>query len=283
MALAAQVLAVVGLGVARAAIDEMVEIAGGRTSITGAPVLADRAYVQTEIAKAEAALRSARAFFFETTEQAFARLAAGDDLEREHVNLLRLASSHAARVGADVTRAIYTVSGHHRHLHRAPDRPLRAGRDDRAAARLPVGGHVAERGPGAAGPRFPSGLSLNSTLIGGRRGDCTPDQAPHPVLLCRHAELLRPAGRSDRAVWQATGAMLKGIRDLPGVEVLGTMDDDQTMVGTSPNGWPWTFYILADVADRQTAVEACNLFRTTPVGEHRLWKYMRVEARIGAN
>jgi hypothetical protein len=83
------------------------------------------------------------------------------------------------------------------------------------------------------------------------------------------------------AVWQATGAMLKGIRDLPGVEVLGTMDDDQTMVGTSPNGWPWTFYILADVADRQTAVEACNLFRTTPVGEHRLWKYMRVEARIG--
>ncbi|HWL46737.1 MAG TPA: hypothetical protein VNQ31_03390 [Sphingomonadaceae bacterium] len=82
-------------------------------------------------------------------------------------------------------------------------------------------------------------------------------------------------------VWQATGAMLKGIRDLPGVEILGTLDDDQTMVGTSPNGWPWTFYILADVPDRDTAVAACNLFRTVPVGEHRLWKYMRVEARIG--
>ncbi len=63
-------------------------------------------------------------------------------------------------------------------------------------------------------------------------------------------------------VWQATGAMLKGIRDLPGVEILGTLDDDETLVGTSPTGWPWTFY-------------------TTPVGEYRLWKYIRVEARIG--
>ncbi|MHA3795304.1 hypothetical protein [Sphingomonas sp. YL-JM2C] len=82
-------------------------------------------------------------------------------------------------------------------------------------------------------------------------------------------------------VWAATGEMLKGIRDLPGVEILGTIDDDQTMVGTSPTGWPWTFYILAEVPDRETAVAACNLFRTIEVGEYRLWKYMRVEARLG--
>lgn len=82
-------------------------------------------------------------------------------------------------------------------------------------------------------------------------------------------------------VWAATGEMLKGIRDLPGVDILGTIDDDQTMVGTSPTGWPWTFYILAEVPDRETAVAACNLFRTIEVGEYRLWKYMRVEARIG--
>ena len=82
-------------------------------------------------------------------------------------------------------------------------------------------------------------------------------------------------------VWAGVATMLKGIRDLPGVEVLGTMDDDETMVGTSPAGFPWTFYILADVPDRETVVAACNLFRVTPVGEYRLWKYMRVEARIG--
>lgn len=111
MPLAAQVLAVVGLGVARASLDGMIELAGGRTSITGAPVLADRPYVQTDIAKAEAELRSARAFFYETTDQAYATLVAGDDLTVETKALLRLAATHAARVGADVTQAVYRLSG----------------------------------------------------------------------------------------------------------------------------------------------------------------------------
>jgi hypothetical protein len=82
-------------------------------------------------------------------------------------------------------------------------------------------------------------------------------------------------------VLQAAGLMTKTIREMPGVTVLGTMDDDITMVGTSPNGWPWTFYILADCADHDTVGAACNVFRTIEVGEHRLWRYMRVEARIG--
>ncbi|PZU57648.1 MAG: acyl-CoA dehydrogenase [Sphingobium sp.] len=111
MPLAAQVLSVVGLGVARASLDLMIEMAGGRTSITGAPTLADRAYVQTDIAKAEAELRSARAFFYDVTEQAYATLVAGDDLTVETRALLRLASTHAARVGADVTQAVYRLSG----------------------------------------------------------------------------------------------------------------------------------------------------------------------------
>jgi alkylation response protein AidB-like acyl-CoA dehydrogenase len=111
LALSAQVLAVVGLGVARAALDEITRIAADRPSITGAPALADRAYVQTEIAKSEAALRSARAFFFETTDDAFATLVAGDDLDRRAMALLRLACSHAARTGADVARMAYTLSG----------------------------------------------------------------------------------------------------------------------------------------------------------------------------
>lgn len=88
-------------------------------------------------------------------------------------------------------------------------------------------------------------------------------------------------GNEIGKVWGGTAAMLQGIRDLPGVTILGTLDDDETMVGTSPNGWPWTFYIMADVVDRATVVAACNLFRTIEVGEHRLWRYMRVEARVG--
>ncbi|KOG88887.1 iacB, partial [Streptomyces varsoviensis] len=40
-------------------------------------------------------------------------------------------------------------------------------------------------------------------------------------------------------------------------------------------------YILADVPDVATAAEVCGIVRETPVGESRLWRYLRVEARLG--
>ena len=82
-------------------------------------------------------------------------------------------------------------------------------------------------------------------------------------------------------VWRAFGQMMGEIDNMPGVNVLGMLDDDETMVGTSPDGYPWTVYIMADMPDRDSVVAACNLFRTIEVGEYRLWKYCRVEARMG--
>jgi indole-3-acetate monooxygenase len=111
LAIASQVLAVVGLGAARAALDQAIAMASERASITGAPRLADRAHVQIELAKAEAQLRSARAFLYETTDQAFERLAAGEELGLQTRALLRLSATNAAKVGADVTRAAYTMCG----------------------------------------------------------------------------------------------------------------------------------------------------------------------------
>jgi alkylation response protein AidB-like acyl-CoA dehydrogenase len=111
MAIAAQVLAVVGLGAARSALDEAIGMAGERASITGAPRLADRAHVQIELARAEARLRSARAFLYETTDQAYDRLVAGDELSVEMRTLLRLGATHAARTAADVAHAAYTMCG----------------------------------------------------------------------------------------------------------------------------------------------------------------------------
>ncbi|HWD30216.1 hypothetical protein D3C77_414180 [compost metagenome] len=83
-------------------------------------------------------------------------------------------------------------------------------------------------------------------------------------------------------VWAAFSEMWNGIHDLPGVNVLGNMDDDKGMVGPS-DGFPWTTYLLADVPNIETVHAACNLFRVTPVGEgtHRLWRYAKVEARVG--
>jgi alkylation response protein AidB-like acyl-CoA dehydrogenase len=111
LALAAQALAVVGLGVARSALDEVHAMAGTHTSITGGPSLSDRAHVQITLAKAEARLRSARAFLYETADEAYERLEAGGDLDTTTRTLLRLGATHAAQVGAEVARAAYSVCG----------------------------------------------------------------------------------------------------------------------------------------------------------------------------
>ena len=88
-----------------------------------------------------------------------------------------------------------------------------------------------------------------------------------------------PTGQGG-AVWKATVALLDEIEAMAGVRVLGTIDDDAHMVGPS-DGWPWTAYVLADVDTQETVKAVCNLFRTIPVGEHSLWRYAKVEARIG--
>lgn len=81
-------------------------------------------------------------------------------------------------------------------------------------------------------------------------------------------------------VWIATQRFLTNLRNTDGVEIIGTFDDDSHMVGPSA-GWPWTFYILADVQDQLTVAACCNLLRTERVDEHALWRYFSIEARMG--
>jgi alkylation response protein AidB-like acyl-CoA dehydrogenase len=111
LSFATQVLSVVGLGVARAALDELRGMASGRISVTGAPALADRPLAQVEIAKAEAALLAARSFFYESIDRAWQHVLAGDAVPEEVTNLLRLSSTHASRVAADVARTAQMLSG----------------------------------------------------------------------------------------------------------------------------------------------------------------------------
>ncbi|WP_153101104.1 acyl-CoA dehydrogenase family protein [Paraburkholderia hayleyella] len=111
LAYAAQVLAVVNLGLARAALEVANNMAGGRKTTTGAPPLADRAYYRIELAKAEAQLRSARAFFYETTDSVWQTILAGDDVTPEQVSLLRLSATQIARDGADVVNRAYRLGG----------------------------------------------------------------------------------------------------------------------------------------------------------------------------
>ncbi|MFK0295883.1 hypothetical protein ACIQU6_36170 [Streptomyces sp. NPDC090442] len=82
------------------------------------------------------------------------------------------------------------------------------------------------------------------------------------------------------AVAAALGPAFDRLGERFGVRVLGTLDDDQLMVGAAAAA-PWTSYILADVPDLATASRVCGLVRDTPVGDGRLFRYLRIEARVG--
>ncbi|MEB8342406.1 acyl-CoA dehydrogenase family protein [Streptomyces endophyticus] len=107
---AAQVLAVVGLGVARAALDQVIT-EGGRASYTGGPVAADRAAYRIAVGRAEARLRSARAFFYEITEEVWETVLSGDPATAHQASLLRLASTALAQESFDVARTAYQLAG----------------------------------------------------------------------------------------------------------------------------------------------------------------------------
>lgn len=111
IAYAAQVLAVVNLGIARAAVDYALSVGSGNTGVTGAPRLAERAYYRSEVATAEAELRSARAFFYDTTREAWDTILSGDPVSDQQNAMLRLAAAHAAKAGDHVVRTVFQLSG----------------------------------------------------------------------------------------------------------------------------------------------------------------------------
>ena len=102
------------------------------------------------------------------------------------------------------------------------------------------------------------------------------------VLFCLGiSQTIFDAGADERAAAiDAFRQAFDGLEARFGVRILGTMDDDELMVGPS-EGWPWTCYLLADVPDLKTVTAVTTLVRDWEVGPHRLWRYARIEARVG--
>ncbi|WP_285362816.1 acyl-CoA dehydrogenase family protein [Microbacterium sp. LMC-P-041] len=111
IAYAAQVLAIVGAGVARAALDFAESQGSGATGVTGAPKLGDRAYFRTGFAGATAALESARSWFYDVTKGAWETVLAGDPVSDAQNARLRLASSNLASVSAKVVNDVSHITG----------------------------------------------------------------------------------------------------------------------------------------------------------------------------
>ena len=101
----------VGLGVARAAIDEFVELAQVKVPRSSSELLRDRAIVQAKIGEAEAVLRSGRALLFDVVEDMWETvLAARPITERQRADL-RLAMTHAAQSAGTATHMVCAAAG----------------------------------------------------------------------------------------------------------------------------------------------------------------------------
>ncbi|REY47445.1 acyl-CoA dehydrogenase family protein, partial [Mycobacterium tuberculosis] len=99
------------LGNARAAIDDLVELAGGKKGLGSTRTLAERSATQAAAATAESALGAARALFYEVIEAAWQVSHDAEAVPVTMRNRLRLAATHAVRTSADVVRSMYDLAG----------------------------------------------------------------------------------------------------------------------------------------------------------------------------
>jgi alkylation response protein AidB-like acyl-CoA dehydrogenase len=104
-------IAAVALGLARASIDELIEIAGGKTPSGSARPLAARPHTQSEVSKAEATLRSARAFYYEAIAAAWEAARTSGRIETDLRRDIRLATTHATHASAETVDRMYQLGG----------------------------------------------------------------------------------------------------------------------------------------------------------------------------
>ena len=101
----------VGLGVGRHALDELNDLAQGKKPQYSSRTLAQNSFTQIELARAEAQLRSARAFLLDELGAAWTTISEGSAVTIEQRTAIRLAATHAATVGATVADAAFTLAG----------------------------------------------------------------------------------------------------------------------------------------------------------------------------
>lgn len=104
-------IAAVASGIARHAIDALVELAADKVPQAGSKTLAQRPAVQEAVARAEAEWRSARAFLLEAVNAAWLGADTGAGMPIAARRDLRLASTHLTHAAAAVTTRMYTLGG----------------------------------------------------------------------------------------------------------------------------------------------------------------------------
>lgn len=104
-------LAPPALGIARAAIDELIELAQKKTPFYTMTTLRERPLAQSNAAQAEALWGSGRAYLYEALREGWETAVTGQMLSLEQKMKIQLATSHAIRTAADAVDLVHEVAG----------------------------------------------------------------------------------------------------------------------------------------------------------------------------
>jgi alkylation response protein AidB-like acyl-CoA dehydrogenase len=103
--------AAVALGVARACLTAFFELAGAKTPRAMQATLRDQPLVQAAVGRAEADLRSGRAFLTEAVRELWTETKSTGEASQEQRAILRLALTHAIRLAVQVVDTVYNAAG----------------------------------------------------------------------------------------------------------------------------------------------------------------------------
>jgi alkylation response protein AidB-like acyl-CoA dehydrogenase len=101
----------IALGIARATLDALIQLASVKVPMLAAKPLRDNAVVQSQVACAEAKLQSSRALLMQTLDQMWALASAGESFTIQQRATLRLAAVHAIHQSKDVVDTAYHLAG----------------------------------------------------------------------------------------------------------------------------------------------------------------------------
>jgi len=104
-------MAPVALGIARAALEEAIGTATRKTAAYTARTLGDRPVVQSQLARAEAAICASRAYLYDVFEEAWERAVAARPIEIDLKARLQLAATHAVLEAARAVDFVHAVVG----------------------------------------------------------------------------------------------------------------------------------------------------------------------------
>jgi alkylation response protein AidB-like acyl-CoA dehydrogenase len=103
--------AAVALGTARSCLAAFMELATTKTPRAMDALLRDQAIVQHEVGRAEARLRSGRAFLLEAVRDMWAAVVANGEVTLDQRANLRLATTHGIRLAVETVDAVYNMAG----------------------------------------------------------------------------------------------------------------------------------------------------------------------------